>query len=293
MKRFALFLLLFPLLPVSISQAQTPVTTIESLIVDFWPDYDDPSVLVLLSGTLPAGTPLPAAVTIPLPENARLNATAYLADTGGLMTADQQIEGNKLTIFTPALNFRAEYYMPYTADGNQHSFSFSWASDLTVDQFQSKIQQPIAANALITEPAAVTVSDGEDGLSYYVLPSQPIPAGQPLAININYTMSSQQLTVDSLSNATIDLQPAGPVPEAAPTREVDWPLIAAVAGGILFLAALGLLYFGNRSKPRIRKPRPVRPSSKKGAARFCHNCGEPVSAGDRFCRHCGAPAKGR
>jgi hypothetical protein len=213
------------------------------------------------------------------------------------MTADQQIEGDQLTIFTPALNFRAEYYMPYSTDGNQHSFAFAWTSNLNVNQFQSKVQQPIAANALITEPAAVTVSDGEDGLSYYILPSQPIPAGQPFAININYTMSSPQLTADSLSNATIDLQPAGPVvTETASAQEFDWPLIAGAAGAVLFVAALGLLYFGNRSNSRVRKPRPVRPSQtakKGGGTRFCHNCGESVTVGDRFCRSCGAPIKDR
>ncbi|MCP4427176.1 MAG: zinc ribbon domain-containing protein [Chloroflexi bacterium] len=294
MKRYAIFLALFLLIfSVSVSQAQEGVTDLDSLLVDFWPDFDDPSVLVLMAGTLPAGTPLPAMVTIPLPENARVNAAAYMDDAGKMMNAQQSVAADELTITTPVLNFRVEYYIPYVVEGNQHAFTFGWTSDnINVNQFEAKVQQPAAANALITEPAAANVSEGDDGLTYYVLPSQAIPAGQSYAINVNYNMTAPQLTVEGSGDATIDLQPAGPVPEPTPTRAYDWPLIAGVAGGVLVVVALSLLYFGNRPKQRVRKPRPAR-QSQKGASRFCHNCGESVGQEDRFCRQCGAQVKGK
>ena len=67
---------LFSLLFTPSAQAQLPVTNIETLILDIWPDYDEPNVLVLMTGTLPANTSLPATVTIPLATGAEINAVA-------------------------------------------------------------------------------------------------------------------------------------------------------------------------------------------------------------------------
>lgn len=295
MKRHIILLLLLLLvLPVPTGQAQDQVTTIDSLSVDFWPDYDQPSVLVLMRGTLPAETAVPATLTIPLPEGARVNAVAYVDAANSTMNTEYTLGNNAITLTTPALNFRVEYYLPYVAEEGQRSFTFNWDANVAVNQFQAQIQQPISASGLITEPAAANVTEGSDGFVYHILPPQAITTGQPLTLHVNYIMSSPQLSVEGLNNATIDLQPSGPVstPPSEPASEFNWPLIAGVAGGILMIAALVFLYVGNRPKSRIYKPRPVRQPT-KNAARFCHNCGGSLEAGDRFCRKCGTPVKGK
>jgi hypothetical protein len=305
MRRIVYLLLFFILFigPVYSSQAQGGVTAVDSLIIDFWPDYDRAAVLVLMTGTLPADTATPATVSLPLPENAQLNAVAYMDAADGLMNAEFDELDNQLVLTTPNLDFRVEYYIPYEVDGSQHSFTYSWTSETRVNQLEAKVQQPLAAAGMVIEPNPVEVSAASDGFTYHLLPDQTIPAGQPLAITVNYTMSADELSINRLSDSgesgTIDLQPVGPTATSSnATQSINWPLVAGVAGGILVVAALVFLYLGNRPRTRVRKPGPKRRATKPsrqqaGANRFCHNCGERVDAGDRFCRNCGTPVKGK
>ena len=301
MKRIVYLFLILVLLfvPVYSSQAQSGVTAVDSLVIDFWPDYDQTAVLVLLTGTLPTGTATPATVTLPLPEDAQVNAVAYMDVANGLMNADYQEINNQIVLTTPNLDFRVEYYLPYEANGNQRSFIFSWTSEMSVNQLEAKIQQPLAAAGMVIEPNPIEVGAASDGFTYHLLPNQIIPAGQPFAINVNYTMSADELSVNRLDNSgTIDFQPASPTStNSNATRSINWPVVAGAAGAILVIAALAFLLLGNKSKTRVRKPSPNRPTkptrSSAGASRFCHNCGEGVEVGDRFCRSCGTPVKGK
>ena len=62
MKRnVSMLLVLFVLMPMTAGFAQEPVSAIDTLDIEIWPDYDRPSVLVLLTGTLPGDTRLPAS----------------------------------------------------------------------------------------------------------------------------------------------------------------------------------------------------------------------------------------
>lgn len=302
MKRIVYLLVMLVLLvvPVYSSQAQTAVTAVDSLVIDFWPDYDQTAVLVLLTGTLPAGTATPATVALPLPENAQVNAVAYMDAANGLMNADSEEVGGQLIITTPNLDFRVEYYLPYEANGSQRSFTFSWTSEMSVNQLEAKIQQPLAASSMVIDPNPIEVGAASDGFTYHLLPNQIIPAGQPFTINVNYTMSADELSIDRVeeNSGTIDFQPASPTATSNnATKSINWPVVAGAAGGILVIAALAFLYLGNQPKTRVRKPSPNRPTkavrSNAGAGRFCHNCGEGVESGDRFCRSCGTPVKGK
>ncbi|MCB9421580.1 MAG: zinc-ribbon domain-containing protein [Ardenticatenaceae bacterium] len=299
MKRIAYLLVIFVLLfvPNFSGQAQGGVTAVDSLVIDFWPDYDRTAVLVLMTGTLPTGTATPATVTLPLPDNAEVNAVAYMDATNGLMNAEHEQNGNQLVLTTPNLDFRVEYYIPYEANGSQRSFTFSWTSSMSVNQLEAKVQQPRAASGMVIEPTPIEQTTASDGFTYYLLPNQIIPAGQPFTVNVNYTMSSDALSVNS-GSGTIDLQPSSPVSTSSnATKGINWPVVAGAAGGILVIAALAFLYLGNQSKPRVRKPNPTRPAKpnqqKSAGSRFCHNCGDRVEAGDRFCRNCGTPVKGK
>ena len=108
-------MLIFGLVVAIPSHAQTDTTTLDSMAVDIWPDYDQPSVLVLLTGTLPSSTSFPASVTIPVPEDANVNAVAHIDDaTGNMLTdveADDTVPG-QISLTTPSARFRIEYYVP-------------------------------------------------------------------------------------------------------------------------------------------------------------------------------------
>lgn len=302
MKRIQLLLslLLFALLPVASSMAQSTASAIETLTVDLWPDYDKAAVLVLLTGTLPDDTSLPATVTVPLPETADFNVVARIDASDGTMKDDIDFTQNpgEVTFTTPDLRFRVEFYMPYTANDSQRSFNFTWLADVLVNDLLVKVQQPTAAASLLTEPASLDVITDSDGFSYHILPSQPVPAGQPYSVRVDYTMTSSQLSAQRSSPSIADASTTGFTPaDSSPESELPWPAIAVAAVGVLAIIAATWQIATTRATARPRKPRPLRatkqPASASASAGYCHICGQPLQAGDKFCRECGTAVKGK
>ena len=102
-----ILLLIFMSAAMATGFAQNPASVIDSLDLEIWPDYDKSSVLVLLTGTLPEDTRLPASITLPLPEVAQLNAVARIDSKDGNMTTSQlsatSLPPPNTSIKTPAL----------------------------------------------------------------------------------------------------------------------------------------------------------------------------------------------
>jgi hypothetical protein len=318
-------LFIFFLFGLSTVKAQTPADRLSALIVDLWPDYDQPAMLVLLTGELPADAPLPATITIPLPAGADLNAVARYGETGGLFSdVEYVINDNQLTITTPSPRFRVEYYAPYRVDGNTHAYTFDWTGDLAIDSLSAVVQQPLGATFITTDPPSTGSELRNDDLTYYRLPAQPLSPGQRYAVQVNYDMPSPQLSVDALQTGA-----AAPHTTATTSPIVWWVLgvvgVAVVIGGAFYLGR------GSASSARRRKPSPSRPAKAKSSAgrgstvpgstvsgskstptvgkapekpnaasppsttattaRYCHQCGQSAESGDVYCRNCGTKLK--
>jgi hypothetical protein len=156
--------------------AQTPVSVIDSLDIEIWPDYDRASVLVLLTGTLPGDTRFPVSVTLPLPEAAQLNAVARIDSKDGNMMADivsSTDPAGTLTFITSDLRF---------------------------------VQRPASASTLNTEPAAANVVKSEDGFDYHIFPARAVPAGKPFPLYVDYKMITAQLSATSLPRQNTNIQ---------------------------------------------------------------------------------------
>ncbi len=284
--------------------AQTNINQLASLGVEIWPDYDDPSALVLLTAALPATTPLPATVTIPLPAGAEIHAVASFNQLGALMMdVDYSIENNRMTLTTPSNRFRVEYYAPYVADGNEFAYTFNWTSDLNIEQVTVVVQQPAAATAFSTEPAFVSsAAERGDGLTYHTLPSRSVGAGEPFNVRVQYTVDEPALSAPPQTAAPTT---PGITTTAPPAGGFD-PLYLLIGAGVLLLVG-GAWYLGRQqamSGGRARKPQPNRPPKSKRAApptarpkqaaagaRFCHSCGQRARPTDTFCRSCGTQLK--
>lgn len=291
-----LILLIILLLPVSLTIAQEPASSLESLYVAFWPDYDDPSVLVLMTGTLPASASLPSEVTVPLPPGAEINAVARVGEDG-MADTQYQVEGDTLTLITPDPRFRVEFYAPYEVDGEARIFDFAWDADLDVQEFIAEVQQPTNATNLTTQPAPANVGTGpNDGLTYHALPAQSLPAGTPFEMSFRYDMANPGLTAGDGSP-----QPApGPAQSTAgPADETSIPNWLYIVAGVALLALVVVVTWlvatrssGNKRRSgKSRKPRKPAPKERTAQAKFCHNCGAQAEKGDVFCRSCGTQLK--
>lgn len=291
MKRRYLFLLfLFTLILPVTGIAQDKVQAIDSLSIEIWPDYDRASVLVLMTGTLLADTELPASLTFPFPQTAQLNALARIDSSDGIMKADivYNQAPNEITFITPDLRFRLEYYLPYTINDNRHTFEFSWLADVSVDNFQIRVQQPKSASSLTTVPGTIDVSEGGDGFTYHAFPIQSVPAGQPFSLRVDYTMTSPQLSVASSA-------PSGgqrnSVPSTSEGRVSFFWLIVTVVVGLIIIAIV-LVWKSGSHRAAVNGSVSRQAKSKAGPhARFCTKCGNSVDQEDKFCSKCGSALK--
>ncbi len=280
----------------SSAAAQTSVEEIDSLQVSFWPDFDRPSILVLMNGELPAGTTLPVEVTIPIPPDAEVNAVAE-SDEGQLFSIEYVRDGNALTFVTRNPRFLVEYYVPYEADGASRSYAFDWQADIPVANFAVEIQQPANATDLESDPTAVdTYTSQIDGLLYHVLSAQSLPANTPYRMSFAYEMTADALTRDPAGQAAppaVQQPAAGQPPAPAAAEGNNWLLLAGVVG-LVALAMGGTWYAATRSSVR-KSQRPLKPSPRKTttakAPLYCHNCGQAAAGVDRYCRHCGTELK--
>lgn len=285
-----ILLIIFMAMPVAAGFAQNPVSVIDSLGVEIWPDYDKASVLVLLTGALPKNTQLPASVTLPLPENARINAVARIDSKSGNMIDDifsSPEPSGMVTFITPDLLFRIEYYFPYTVDQNRRSFDYTWLAAVTVNNFQLRVQRPTSAAAFSTEPATANVVRNADGFDYYSFPARTVPAGQSFALQVNYEMTTAQLSAASLPAPNTSRNPAALPIAPGSGSGINWALAAVVSGGLIIVAALIWSIAARRSSPGSREPVDSR-AEKQSRAKFCRNCGEPTDEGDKFCSGCGS-----
>lgn len=251
-------------------------------------------MLVLITGNLATDSPLPAQVTLPLPQNATLNAVARITDQGEMID-DIEFENDSgtLTLTTPDRRFRVEYYLPYTSDGLQREFTFNWPGGPSVSQLDLSVQQPLAATSMTLQPEPESVIAGSDGLQYHNLPVSQLQVAESFTVQGSYRLSSDQLTASSAINNG-DAQDTTASAPGETGFAIDWPTGLAIAGVALLLAAVGWQVFGarmaqNRRAPR--KPRPLRATQQTGAVRFCHQCGAKALPDDRFCRECGAQLK--
>jgi hypothetical protein len=280
----------FVLIPVATGFAQNPAPVIEALDIEIWPDYDKPSVLVLLTGTLPGNTRLPASVSLPLPEAAQLNAVARIDSKDGNMKDDifsSTDPPGTLTFITPDLLFRVEYYLPYTVNQNQRSFDYTWLTALSVNNFQLRVQRPTSASTLNTEPATANVVRRADGFDYHTFPARAVPAGQPFSLRVDYKMTTAQLSATSLRSPNTNMQTPSLPATPSTGSGINLALAAVVTGGLIIVVALIWQIASRRPSPNIRKPVDPR-VEKQSLAKFCRNCGEPIDEGDRFCSGCGS-----
>lgn len=313
-----LFLLLLILGQPSRAQAQMTASTIESLAVDIWPDYDRPSVLILLTGILPADAALPATITLPIPADADLTAVARIGADDNLFADipfDETVPG-QVTLTTPDPRFRVEYYIPYDLDGETRTFTFAWQADLSVTQMLVSVQQPVATEDMTTDPAVFSVTPRQDGFQYHNLSPQEVPAGDSFSLAVNYSRAVSQLSAELLQPETTigTTTNSTTQPEAPIESGLSWPTILLASGGVAVLAVGAWMMFGERRKAAPQAARvKARPASKAAKSRspkpdaaakvetaeapppsyaqFCHQCGQKSDPNDRFCRSCGTRLK--
>jgi hypothetical protein len=293
MKRvIALIWILFLLLP-TLARAQQPLT-LETTEIALWPEYDQPSMLVILRLAFPADTSLPAEMSLRIPASAgKPNAVAAKQPDGSLVnltyTQNQAGEWSELNFTTPTSEVQIEYYdTALVKEGTKRSYRYEWPGDIAVQNMQVQVQQPVSATEIQLPSSFGSGVVGQDGLTYYTAIVGAIPASQPLVVDLEYQKADDELTINSLS-----VGPAAPI-DSSPSKLMSiLPWLLAALGVVLIVGGVYWYWRTGRQKPvsnnrKIRhKPATEKASQSSEGYIYCHKCGKRALPGDRFCRTCG------
>lgn len=270
------------------ARAQSAVA-FESLNIQFWPDFDQPSVLVLYDFVVSGETPLPAQVNIRMPAGAQLFAVARDED-GKLMNVEHDLpvqEGNYSVVtfvVTDRLTYRVEFYIPYVRQEQRRTFLYAWPGDYAVASFRMVLQEPIGATNVVTEPAMTSLGTGADGFAYRAFSVQDIKAGERISLKVSYDSKSSEPFADK-PQAAGSLDPAQPFMSLLP-----WILgglgVALILGGGAWYWLSGRSSDGGAGRARRRHAAQAEEEPSDSA--YCSQCGKRAQPGDRFCRACGA-----
>lgn len=291
-------------LPLGSAYAQTPIH-LSQLTIRLWPEFDKPGVLVFYIGRTADDVTLPSKLTFTLPQNAAVNAVAYVDAASGSPSdaVNHTVDGANVSLTTPNGSFHVEFYDPaLSIDQGRRSYRFTWQGNYVVDLLTWEVQQPAGATSFKVEPPGGTTITDENGLSSYQLATGGPAVGQAASILVSYEKSTSTLTADALGTSrtagSSASQPAG----VSTLTIIAVAAAFVIAGGVVFVLCGGVAGISKRlsgaaaPEERERKPR-GRAAKKLGkkpppGQRFCPQCGEPALPGDLFCRSCGTKLHG-
>ena len=278
-------LLVFP--PMALAQGSV---TLSSVNVQLWPEYDQPSMLVLMDIELPATTLFPVKLTFHIPEDANLVAVATNASDGTLLNA--QFEGptpadgsQAFTVTMNSAQAHFEYYQPLTINKKDRSYSYLWNGDYAVKAFGIRVLEPLDTTSLTTAPKLGAAVEG-DGIKYYPSHAFELASGEQFALDLEYVKTTSALVKPE------GVQPSAPVDENTPGRislNNSLPWIIGGVGGVLVIVGLAYYWQSTRSesKKTRRRVRASKESDEDDEATYCPQCGTRAKPNDRFCRVCG------
>lgn len=307
-RRFALGVTLTLLIVISVWPAAAQgALTIPQASLKLWPEYDDPGVLVILSGDFANDATFPQTVAFPIAEGAR-NIQATVNDPAkGLLSQQWQMQDGKVSYSLPQPGFHIEYYVDRPVSGDKREITYTFEAPYPIKSLQIEVQQPARSTDFSMTPGPTSTITRTDGLVYHALNLENLAAGEKRDIAISYVKTDSGLTSPQLA-----LTSATPAPQAAatsaqpqtkPAAQTPWLPILLIGVGLLALIGIGVYWFLSR-RHTVAPVKPVRPTvasaprqsaiqpAPGGAAVFCTQCGHTLRPKDRFCPKCGAPRKG-
>lgn len=232
-------------------EASAPVAPrLERLEISIWPEYDQPSVLVMLRVWLSPETPLPTSVPLPIPAAAGgPSAVAKRFPGGQLLVAQYMLEAGEevstVYISTDSPEIRLEYYVPLDLSTEARHYHFEWPGGLAANRVLFEVMQPIGATGFVVQPASSAPALANDGLIYQREDLGPATPDQKFTIEVDYTKASPMLTASAMQSTVQTAPPqTSQAPVPAPTSGATTQAGPPPSGGVSPWLIPGLIVVG-------------------------------------------------
>jgi hypothetical protein len=265
----------------------------KAVLVEIWPEFDQPNVLVIFHIQLPDDVILPVQIPLLIPNSADLSAVAYKDPGGELLYADYSSrdldEWTQLLINTQSAIIQIEYYLPLSKTGDLRQIEFTWIPSGPVDEFSLIFQNPARSSGVQLDPESISTQLGRYNLMYSSIQPLSLEAAQTFQFYATYEKPDDEL---SIASPPVDAE----IPLENSVEKAGWNTVLPwVLGGIgLFFIVFGMLALFGFKRKAIRKSRSSKSihntkttKEKLQTGVFCHECGRRAEEGDQFCRSCG------
>ncbi len=272
------------------------------LSISVWPEYDQPSVLVMVDGTLADSSNLPREITVTVPSSATLVVTTY-ENSDGSYAPEQPNKSTsasdgylQVTYTVKSAKYHVEYYDNILKGAPDKTLDFSYKTATPADQVTLEFQQPAKATNFTMSPTA-SGTRNESGFNYYSTQLSNVTAGQVVSAQVKYTKSDPNPSVSN-TPASSTAPASAPAPAAASNSFSNIYLIAALVV-LGLLAVLGFFMLQQRSREGAMVFASGSKGGRSAGARakgvrrtsgsvFCTQCGHALGGTDNFCPKCGA-----
>jgi hypothetical protein len=295
-KLLAVFLLLVVFLAPTAAEAQGAVT-FDDVVVQLWPEFDRPEMLVITQITLSPNTPLPLDLDFRLPAGGTIHTVAVgqtqatVSDKEVVYETRQDGDWTVIAIKgVDATAVRIEYYDRLNIEGSSRHYDYQWPREYATAALTVIFQQPVDATSLVLVPEAVSTSSDSNGLLYYRIEFPALAVGEAETLTADY-----QKTTNRLSMSLPQVEPESPLGGNAEGRVSFANYLPWLVGGagVLLIAggmAFGLSYLRGTGGKAMKRKRHAALRPGKGEPLVvlnCPECGHRLQPGDRFCRACG------
>ncbi len=281
----------------SLTPPQTQALLAQSVEINIWPEYDQPSVLVTYDIELAESASLPAQVAIRIPIAAqKVHSLIYMEQPDSApipLTHRPYLEDRWLRIVftTPTRYLHIEFYDPrLNLSQARRTYTYEWPGDFSVQQFIVHIQEPAGATQMQIPARFQAGIKGSDGLTYHTADLEAMDAGDAFTFTIGYEKTGNQPSFTQQN-----VQPNIAINNETPGRFNMRSLLPWLLSGFGALCLLTLLFTlllrrlrlpGN---PNNRNPTSPTPTPHQGL--HCPTCGHSITTADRYCRACGVRLK--
>jgi len=294
MPRWHIFTLLIGLLVLPSTAGAQGGTKLESINIELWSEFDQPSMLVINEFVVSQDTSLPAKITMRFPKEGNLIAVA--AETNGsLFNSDFEgpvEQGNWQTITLNVQSYdphRVEYYQPLTREENQRLFQYQWFGDYYVKQFNLNVLVPADTTNLVTTPPLSNTEISANSLHLIGTVSRSeMKMGQSFEFDLNYERTSDALADPDQTNQVQPSEPIGPnTPGRVSVNRLPW-FIGGMGLALIIIALWAYWRSTQSSEQKPHRHRAPHVQEGKDGLIYCHECGARAHPSDRFCRICGS-----
>ena len=283
--------LLFALLIAPFPASAQEQVALDTVTVQLLPEFDQPSMLVILNIQLASTVSLPTELTFQLPGNVDkpyVVAVGPTAQTVSDQNIDYTYQKNgawlDVTITADYPAIQIEYYdSELEIQGENRSFAFLWPSNYATNALNVCLRVPVDTIEVTTDPKMRETTPAGSEQTYLEWGTSNLEAGEQVPILISYIKTSDRLSM----SGTIQAEAVDESTEGRVSLSNYLPYILGGLGILLILA--GGLYFWQTSKGKTepRKRHRSRDEDSEGGDVYCHQCGKRAQANDRFCRTCG------